>query len=41
MIRSIKKETKEKLELITFKGNMMWGLKELSIPLTVKSEFKG
>ena len=30
---------KEKIEMTTYSGNMLWGLKELSIPLNVKSEF--
>lgn len=37
VIRAIRKQVREKVELVSFAGKMLWGLKELPIPLNIKS----
>lgn len=39
VLRSIRKELKEKLGLITASGLMIWGCKKLAIPLSIKTAF--
>jgi proline dehydrogenase len=40
VIKSIKKELKEKVGLVTASGLMIWGIKNLTIPLSIKTAFK-
>ena len=39
VVKSLRKELEEKIGLVTFKGNMLWGLKKNNLPLVLNSCF--
>jgi hypothetical protein len=40
LTKSIRKELREKLGFVTSSGQMIWGEKNLNIPLNIKTSFK-
>lgn len=38
-MRSVKGPLKEQIDVTTFSGNIIWGLKDLKMPLNLKTEF--
>jgi hypothetical protein len=40
VVKSVRKELRDKVGLITASGLMLWGSKKLTIPLAIKTAFK-